>query len=71
MPYETVILIYLDLTLLDMVNILCGTSDLCYGQNWVIVLSLNLPSLMSFKKAVRKIDIESLLENNSDCISSI
>ena len=26
----------------------------------------NLPSLISFKKAVRKIDIESLLENNSN-----
>ena len=27
----------------------------------------NLPSLISFKKAVRKIDIETLLENNSNC----
>lgn len=27
----------------------------------------NLPSLISFKKAVRKIDIQSLLDNNSNC----
>ena len=27
----------------------------------------NLPSLISFKKAVRKIDIESLLEDHSNC----
>ena len=27
----------------------------------------NLPSLISFKKAVRKLDIESLLDNNSNC----
>ena len=33
MPYETVILTYLDLTLPDMVNILCDTSDQGYGQN--------------------------------------
>ena len=33
MPYEIVILTYLDLTLPDMVNILCDTSDQGYGQN--------------------------------------